>query len=259
VARAIAPMETSPVSVELEISSRAPARSATSAGPPSPPRPRRFPWRRPEEEWERLAPRGVYAERVRTPFLLGVTLYLVPLALVLALPIALVNACVHGPRRILFAQARAGWRGRPFVLLKFRTMRDPVAGAGDEARVTRFGRFLRNTHLDELPQLWNVLRGEMCLVGPRPETLQAETWAERHCPGFSARLALRPGLTGHAQVTQGYTQDGDVESYREKLALNRAYLEALSFAGDGAILLRTVAWMLRARGWRVRQLASARP
>jgi lipopolysaccharide/colanic/teichoic acid biosynthesis glycosyltransferase len=254
-----------PVTIELEISSAAPAR--TSPGPlrrtPGERRATFLPWRRPEAEWERLAPRGFYARRARTPFLLAVTLCLLPAALALALPIALVNACVHGPRRIFFTQLRAGWRGRPFVLLKFRTLRDPTLERGDDhARVTRFGRLMRNTHLDELPQLWNVLRGEMCLVGPRPETLAVEVWAARRCPGFSARLALRPGLTGRAQVTQGYTQDGDLAAYREKLALNRAYADSLSFTGDCALLLRTVAWMLRARGWRARQpraAASARP
>jgi lipopolysaccharide/colanic/teichoic acid biosynthesis glycosyltransferase len=135
-----------------------------------------------------------------------------------------------------------------FVLWKFRTMRD---GQGDDvARVTRLGRFLRNTHLDELPQLWNVLRGDMCLIGPRPEMLATERWAAEHCPGFSERLCLKPGLTGYAQISQGYTDSGDVAAYNAKRALNQRYLDELSFATDAAILVRTVAWMLRARGWR---------
>jgi len=134
--------------------------------------------------------------------------------------------------------------------LKFRTM---VDGAGDDReRVTRFGRFLRNTHLDELPQFWNVLRGDMCLVGPRPEMLATERWAAEHCPEFAERLVLRPGLTGLAQVTQGYTREGDVRAYREKVAWNLRYRERLSLTGDCAILMRTALWMLRGRGWRAR-------
>jgi lipopolysaccharide/colanic/teichoic acid biosynthesis glycosyltransferase len=119
-------------------------------------------------------------------------------------------------RRVLFAQTRVGWRGRLFVLYKFRTM---VDGPGDDrARVTRFGRLLRNTHLDELPQLWNVLRGEMCLVGPRPEMLATERWAAERCPEFVERLVLPPGSPGCAQITQGYTDEGDEAAYREKVA-----------------------------------------
>ena len=203
----------------------------------------------PLERWEALAPRGLYAERVRAPFLVLATLALVPLALFVGLPVALVNACVQrDPRRIFFRQARVGWRGRVFVLWKFRTMRD---GPGDDvARVRSFGRFLRNTHLDELPQLWNVLRGDMSLIGPRPEMLATERWAAEHCPGFVERLCLKPGLTGFAQITQGYTDQGDESAYQAKLALNRRYRAELSLATDCAILVRTVTWMLRARGWR---------
>lgn len=203
----------------------------------------------PLERWQALEPRGLYAERLRAPFLLLVVLALLPAALLVGLPVALVNAGVQGSvARIFFTQPRVGWRGRVFVLWKFRTMRD---GPGaDEARVTRFGRFLRNTHLDELPQLWNVLRGEMSLIGPRPEMLATEHWAAERCPGFVERLCLKPGLTGFAQITQGYTDLGDESAYRAKLALNRRYRAELSFTTDAAILVRTVAWMLRARGWR---------
>ena len=209
----------------------------------------REPWRRGAAEWTLLEPEGTYARWFRGPFLLLVLVPLVPLALLLSAPIACINLWVHGsPRRVLFAQPRVGWRGRLFVLYKFRTMRDRPGD--DHARVTRFGRFLRNTHLDELPQLWNVLRGEMSLIGPRPEMVPTERWAARHVPGFSDRLCLRPGLTGHAQVTQGYTDDGDELAYREKLRLNRQYREELGFGFDCAILARTVLWMLRGRGWR---------
>jgi len=206
-------------------------------------------WELPLERWEALEPAGVYARHVRGPFLLIVTLALLPAALVLALPVALVNAWVQRSfARVFFLQARVGHRGRVFTLWKFRTMRD--GPEHDQARVTRFGRFLRNTHLDELPQLVNVLRGDMCLIGPRPEMVATERWAALHCPGFAERLCLKPGLTGHAQITQGYTDSGDAEAYAAKRALNRRYRHELSLATDCAILLRTVVWVLRARGWR---------
>ncbi len=211
-----------------------------------------WPWDLADEDWQRLAPRGTYARLVRSPFLLAATLVLVLPAVCLALPIALVTACVHGgPRKVLFAQRRVGWRGRPFVLYKFRTLLDQPGD--DHARATRFGRFLRNTHLDELPQLWNVLAGDMSLIGPRPEMLSTERWAARHCPQFRERLVLKPGLTGYAQVTQGYTDHGDAEAYRTKLELNRRYGRELGWRLDCAILLRTALWMLRGRGWRRRQ------
>ncbi|MEW6071327.1 MAG: sugar transferase [Planctomycetota bacterium] len=172
-----------------------------------------------------------------------------------ALAIA-VLAVYRDPRRVLFAQRRAGWRGCEFVLYKFRTMREAPAGemeswrqGADGERVTRLGRFLRRTHLDELPQLYNVLRGDMHLVGPRPEMIEVEEWAREHVPGFAARLAIRPGITGLAQVTQGYAAC-DVAAYRRKLLLDRRYLARVSIGLDLRIALATLFWMLRGRGAR---------
>jgi lipopolysaccharide/colanic/teichoic acid biosynthesis glycosyltransferase len=207
------------------------------------------PWSFTAADWARLEPRGRYALLVRRPLLWCVALALVPFALLSAVPIALANACVQRSlRRIFFAQVRVGWRGELFVLYKFRTLHDRPGD--DHARATRLGRFLRNTHLDELPQLWNVLRGDMCLIGPRPEMPETERWALRNCPGFVERLVLPPGLTGLAQITQGYTVGGDERAYREKSALNQRYRVQVSPGLDAAILLRTVLWMARARGWR---------
>jgi len=241
------------VTIELESASlsaptAAPrSRPARGAGPVVGARP----WRRSPEHWAALAPRGAYASRVRTPLLWLVTLALLLPALLPMLAIVLVNLAVQrDPRRVFFTQPRVGYRGRLFVLYKFRTMRDHAGD--DHARVTAFGRLLRNTHLDELPQLLNVLLGDMCLIGPRPEMVSTERWAAHHLPEFSERLALRPGLTGYAQITQGYTDGGDEHAYREKLALNRAYRERLSFGLDCAILARTVLWMMRGRGWQRR-------
>ena len=214
----------------------------------------RAPWRaldtpRTSRGWQ--LPDTAYVRALRGPLLYSIALLCCPLALLVALPIALVNACVQGsPRRILFRQSRVGQRGVVYTLLKFRTMRDPVPGVEDAARVTRFGRFLRNTHLDELPQLWNVLRGEMHLVGPRPEMVPIERWARRHFPDFSRRLALKPGITGWAQITQGYAADRDLAAYAEKLERNHEYLTRVSARTDAVILARTVWWMVRRRGWR---------
>lgn len=248
----------SPRTVTIELDSAALSTPALAvredrrrSGAPARPARGGRPWRLAGEDWERLAPRGLYARFVREPFLLLATVLLVPPALCLGLPIAGVNAWLYGGlRRVLFAQPRVGWRGRTFVLFKFRTMRDEPGD--DHARVTSFGRFLRNTHLDELPQLWNVLAGDMSLIGPRPEMLATERWAARHCPDFCERLVLKPGLTGYAQVIQGYTDSGDEAAYRAKLEFNRHYRRELGLRLDCAILVRTALWMLRGRGWRSR-------
>ena len=207
-------------------------------------------------DWQTLAPRGFYARRGQRLLSLACVLAALPAALCLALPIALVNLlCFGDPRRVLFAQARVGHRGRVFRILKFRTMREPRrssfdswSAGEDRARVTRFGRFLRNTHLDELPQLVNVLRGEMSLVGPRPEMVEIDAWAREHVPGFERRLALLPGLTGRAQVTQGYA-GRHVEAYARKLAADEEYRVRFSPAEDVRILAATAVWVLSGRGW----------
>jgi lipopolysaccharide/colanic/teichoic acid biosynthesis glycosyltransferase len=207
-------------------------------------------------DWERLAPRGLWVQWGRPVFdelLLALTL---PPALVVIALVALANAVAFGGlRKAFFVQPRVGHRGRIFKLVKFRTMREPTGSVfeawsgGDVARVTRMGKFLRSTHLDELPQLFNVLRGEMSFIGPRPEMIEVEEWACTNVPGFLERMAIKPGITGWAQITQGYTPK-DVEAYRRKLELNREYLAKLSFATDMGIVARTLVWMVLGRGWR---------
>ncbi len=207
-------------------------------------------------DWNALEPRGVWY-RVGRPLadelLLALTL---PPALVLIALVALANAIAFGGfKRAFFIQPRVGHRGRIFKLIKFRTMREPSGTVfeswsnGDVARVTAMGRFLRSTHLDELPQLFNVLRGEMSFIGPRPEMIEVEEWACANVPGFLERLAIKPGITGWAQITQGYTPK-DVAAYEHKLALNREYLSKLSLRADLGIVARTLVWMVMGRGWR---------
>ncbi len=145
---------------------------------------------------------------------------------------------MDSPGPAFFRQVRAGRRGRPFAVFKFRTMRCDVPPYGDspqsgqDPRVTRFGRFLREWSLDELPQLLNVLRGEMSLVGPRPLYVQqVPEWSPRH----RARLLVKPGLTGLAQVNGR----GSL-TIEEKLEWDVRYVESFGFWMDVRILLATL-------------------
>ena len=181
----------------------------------------------------------------------------VPIALAFALPIALINGILfRDPRRILFRQERIGYRGERFRIWKFRTMREGApdgefeswCNGHDDSRVTAFGRFLRSTHLDEVPQILNILAGEMDFIGPRPEMVEVHEWACRRIPDFHRRTVMRPGITGLAQVTQGYVARNQ-RAYRAKLAADLEYARRLSLRLELQILLKTAMWMLRRRGW----------
>jgi exopolysaccharide biosynthesis polyprenyl glycosylphosphotransferase len=175
-----------------------------------------------------------------------------PLLAVIALLIV-----VDSGTPIFFRQKRAGKGGLPFTMLKFRTMvtdaeerlaelvdleklDEPAFKIVDDPRITRAGRLLRRTSLDELPQLINVLRGDMSLVGPRPEE---EAVVALYDERQRTRLAIKPGLTGPMQV---YGR-GDL-TFEERLAMERDYLDNLSVAGDLAILLRTPRAIVRGEG-----------
>ena len=169
------------------------------------------------------------------------------LALLALLPVILavalaVRVALGSP--VLFRQMRPGLRGRPFELFKFRTMRDARDAGGrllaDEERLTRFGRLLRSTSLDELPGLLNVLRGEMSLVGPRPLLMQ---YLDRYTPEQARRHEVRPGLTGWAQVN-GRNAIG----WNEKFALDVWYVDHRSMMLDLKILLMTVGHVLGRSG-----------
>jgi sugar transferase EpsL len=142
---------------------------------------------------------------------------------------------------ILFRQQRPGLGGRPFTIVKFRTMRSPrvdeVWYLTDEARITRLGRFLRATSLDELPELWNVLRGDMSFVGPRPLLVE---YLEEYTPEQRRRHDMRPGITGWAAV------NGRNESqFRDRLELDVWYVDHWSLRLDLRILAMTVPQVLR--------------
>ncbi len=142
--------------------------------------------------------------------------------------------------------------GRPFVLYKFRTMRIDAEKNGaqfaqkGDPRVTPIGRFLRKSRLDELPQLWNVLRGEMSLVGPRPERPEFIKQLSDEIPNYIERLGLKPGLTGPAQVINGY--DNNIDGFRRKVALDLLYLQNCCLWNDIKILFRTIRVVLTGSG-----------
>jgi len=147
-------------------------------------------------------------------------------------------------RPVFFVQSRPGWQGRPFNLVKFRTMTGDFGEDGqvlpDSARLTRFGRFLRTLSLDELPELWNVLRGDMSLVGPRPLLME-------YLPLYSSeqarRHAVRPGLTGWAQV-----KGRNLLSWERKFELDVWYVDNHSLLLDLQILWLTIGTVIRREG-----------
>jgi len=147
-------------------------------------------------------------------------------------------------RPVLFRQARAGLRGRPFDILKFRTMTAPEGPDGepraDAERIPAFGRWLRRTSLDELPELVNVLRGDMSLVGPRPLLL---VYRERYSPEQARRHEVRPGITGWAQVN-----GRNATTWPERFHLDVWYVDHVSLGLDLRVVARTVAAVLRGEG-----------
>ena len=142
--------------------------------------------------------------------------------------------------------------GRHFTLYKFRTMRQDAEKNGaqfasqNDPRVTPIGRFLRTTRLDELPQLWNVLKGEMSLVGPRPERPEFVAQLSQQIPDYLQRLGLKPGITGVAQIVNGY--DNEIEGFQRKVAFDVLYLQNCCLLNDLKILIRTISVVFTGKG-----------
>jgi sugar transferase (PEP-CTERM system associated) len=181
------------------------------------------------------------------------------LMLVAAAPVMLLVALairLTSPGAPIYRQERVGERGQTFRLLKFRTMRvdaeaatGPVwASAEDDPRITRLGRFLRKTRLDELPQLVNVVRGEMSFVGPRPERPHFVKALRQVIPFYDERHTVRPGITGWAQIRCGY--GASIEDAELKLQFDLYYIKHMSFAFDMSILLDTLKVVVVGRGAR---------
>lgn len=180
-------------------------------------------------------------------FVVGLFLLLLtsPLTLLAALLVKLTSA---GPA--LYSQTRTGKNGRPFKIFKLRTMYHNCESASGprwstpgDSRITPMGRFLRRTHLDELPQLWNVVRGDMALVGPRPERPEFIPKLSQVLPHYTDRLLVRPGMTGLAQVQ--LPPDTDMASVRRKLAYDLYYVRYASWWRDLCILGGTLLYLLR--------------
>ena len=177
-------------------------------------------------------------------------------ALVVMLPLFVVVAVairIDSPGPVFFVQERMGYRGRPFRVIKFRTMRTgddrkaPREGTGagvesfitreNDRRITRLGRFLRRTRIDELPQVFNILKGEMSWIGPRPEASALSEWYEAEIPFYRYRHVVRPGITGWAQVNQGHV--AEIEDIRTKLQYDFYYIRNFSLWLDILIIMKT--------------------
>lgn len=162
---------------------------------------------------------------------------------------------IDSPGPVLFRQARMGYRGRVFTVYKFRTMRAEACSGNDrdsaitlpgDKRVTRVGRFLRKFRLDEFPQAFNILRGEMSWIGPRPEALALSTWYDRELPFYRYRHIVRPGISGWAQINQGHVTN--VSDVQEKLHYDFYYIKNFSPWLDIVIVLRTIRVMFVGHG-----------
>jgi lipopolysaccharide/colanic/teichoic acid biosynthesis glycosyltransferase len=201
-----------------------------------------------ENDLGSLIPNVSYMSMKRLADTLG-ALVLLPICLI---PFAVIGALIKldSPGSAFFIQERVGFRGRTFRMVKFRTMRERrVADKGlaeredamtlsDDDRITSIGRFLRTIRIDELPQILNVLKGEMSFIGPRPEAKALSEWYDEELPFYSYRHIVRPGITGWAQVNQGHVTDvGDVLA---KLRFDFYYIKNISLWLDVLITLKTM-------------------
>ncbi len=210
-----------------------------------------------ESDWvirsfiERKPTSGLYRLAKRLIDLIFSLIGMAALAILFPILTVLIRLDSKGP--IIFKQTRLGRGGNPYTILKFRTMKDnqdmvreALVTSTNDPRVTRIGRFLRKTHLDELPQIVNVLRGEMSFVGPRSERKELVTIFQREVPFYRARMLVKPGITGWAQIHQNYAET--VEETTIKLEYDLFYIENASILMDISILIRTVTSVLGFKG-----------
>ena len=169
------------------------------------------------------------------------------------LPFIMLAIRLDSPGPVFYTQTRVGKAGRTFKVVKFRTMRQDAEAksgpkwAGDnDPRVTRIGKFLRSSRLDEIPQLWCVLKGDMAFVGPRPERPEFIEWLSKEIPYYNVRHMVRPGLTGWAQIK--YKYGSTVQDSREKLQYDLFYIKNASIGLDLLIMFQTVKTVLLRRG-----------
>ena len=192
---------------------------------------------------------NMFARRVASVAISVILLVLVsPL-----IPLIILAIKLSSPGPALYRQARVGRFGNVFRCYKFRTMRPdaeadtgPTWAGDDDPRITAIGRILRKTRLDEIPQLWNVLKGEMGFVGPRPERPEFVGWLSREIPYYSLRHGIRPGITGWAQIR--YKYGNTLEDAKEKLKYDLYYIKHVSLGLDLLIMFQTIKIVLLGRG-----------
>lgn len=195
-----------------------------------------------EEQIGSVPPKTAYL-----PFKRMIDMLLIVATLPITIPLAILTAFLikmesTGP--VFFWQQRVGTFGKPFNMLKFRSMTTDSERKGSQfasngdMRVTRVGRFIRKMRIDEIPQLWNVLKGEMSIIGPRPEQVNFVEKFNRTIPNYADRHVVAPGITGLAQTVQGYVDDENGTIIKLKYDLE--YINNLSFIMDMKIVFRTI-------------------
>lgn len=217
----------------------------------------RVPIRLLESDWvirsfiERTPSSGIYRITKRLLDLFLSLLGMIAMILIFPLIAFLITVDSRGP--IIFKQTRLGRGGRPYTILKFRTMKDnqdmekeALVTSLNDPRVTKIGRLLRKTHLDEVPQIINVLRGEMSFVGPRSERSELVSVFQKDVPFYRARMLVKPGITGWAQIHQAYAET--IEETSVKLEYDLYYIQHASILMDLGIMLRTVTSVLGFKG-----------
>lgn len=194
-------------------------------------------------------PRKPFYSFVKRAFDIFVSLIALIITLPFILLIAIIIKCSSkGP--VFYKQERLGYKGKKFMLVKFRSMRVDAESQGakwsdgdDDPRIYPFGRFLRRSHLDEIPQLWAILIGKMSLIGPRPEREVFAVEFEKYIHGFSERLKVKPGITGWAQINGGYDLKPE-----EKIIYDVEYIKNRSLRMELKILFKSVGVVLGRRG-----------
>ncbi|PMR69381.1 exopolysaccharide biosynthesis polyprenyl glycosylphosphotransferase [Halomonas heilongjiangensis] len=194
-----------------------------------------------ENEFGSLLPSSLYSGVKRIVDFIGALLLLPLLLPLMAVVAILIKRDSPGP--VFFLQPRMGYRQRPFLMYKFRSMYHDMSGedftiSEDDPRITRVGRWIRKYRIDELPQIFNILKGQMSFIGPRPESASLSEWYEEDVPFFSYRHVVRPGITGWAQVEQGYA--AEVDGMSKKLQYDFYYIKHFSLWIDVLITLKTV-------------------
>lgn len=201
-----------------------------------------------ENSFGALLPSKFY---LRLKYLIDVTVSILLFPLVMAIIFAAaIFIRLETPGPVFFKQSRVGYRGHPFVIYKLRSMKVAATGAAftaeNDSRITRVGAFIRRYRIDELPQIINVIRGEMSWIGPRPEAEELSSWYAKEIPYYIYRHAVRPGVTGWAQVVQGNV--AEIDDVTRKLHYDFYYLKNFSAYLDLMIVFRTVYTLLSGFG-----------